>query len=190
MKVHGWFICRRMARGIAEDIANKAKNIKALLFDVDGVLTDGGIIYDNNGQEYKRFNVKDGQIIKHLRRYKILTGVITGRDSPVVRNRCEELGIDLHHHGIHDKLSTFTEILETHNLKPEEVAYVGDDINDLPVLTKCGLSATPADGHEAVRERVAYVLDSKGGEGALRELADTILKARGFYDEIISSLTT
>lgn len=180
----------RMAKGIPGDVIDKAKNIRALLFDVDGVLTDGGIIYDNSGQEYKRFNVKDGQIIKYLRRYQILTGVITGRDSAVVRNRCEELGIDLHHHGIHDKLSTFSEILTKHQLKANEVAYVGDDINDLPVLVRCGLSATPADGHEVVRERVDYVLESRGGEGALRELADTILKARGHYDEIISSLTT
>ena len=178
-----------MARGTAEEIQERAKKIRALLFDVDGVLTDGGIIYNNDGQEYKRFNVKDGQIIKYLKQYGILTGVITGRDSRVVRNRCEELGIDLHHHGIHNKLGTFTAIMEEHQLAADEIAYVGDDINDLPVLTRCGLSATPADGHQAVKERVAYVLESKGGEGALRELADTILKAQGHYEELISRLT-
>lgn len=173
---------------INSEILTKASNIKAILFDVDGVLTDGGIIYDNDGQESKRFNVKDGQIIQYLRKYGILTGVITGRKSQVVINRCEELKIDLHYHGISDKKGVFEKILEEQSLQAYEVAYIGDDINDLPVLVNCGLSATPADGHEAVRERVDLVLQCKGGEGALRALADLVLEARGFYVQMIKNL--
>jgi len=178
-----------MAFNISEDVLQKAKKVKALLFDVDGVLTDGGIVYDNSGQEFKRFNVKDGQIIKYLKKYGILTGVITGRDSMVVRNRCTELGIDLHYHGIHNKLEIFQQILVERKLDPDQIAYIGDDINDLPVLVRCGLSATPADGHWAVQEKVDIVLNQKGGEGALRELADLILLAQGEYEEMIGNLT-
>ena len=169
-------------------IIQKAKKIKAIFFDVDGVLTDGGIIYDNAGLEYKRFNVKDGQIIKHLKQAGIITGVITGRSSQVVKNRCEELKIDVHRHGIHNKLETFEQLLLEQGLEPNQVAYIGDDINDLPVLTRCGLSATPADGHEAVRDNVDLTLETKGGDGALRELADLILSAQGIYERIIEKL--
>lgn len=177
-------------KDISPEILAKAKQIKAIIFDVDGVFTDGGIIYNNSGVEYKRFNVKDGQIIKYLRKYKILTGVITGRDSQVVRNRCDELKIDFHYHGIENKVEIFKEVLEANNLTNAEVAYVGDDINDLPILVRCGLSATPCDGHRAVKERVDIVTIAKGGQGVLRELADFILESQGFYDEIIEGLTT
>ena len=171
-------------------IIKKAKAIRAIIFDVDGVLTDGGIIYDNQGNESKRFNVKDGQIIKYLKQAEVLTGVITGRDSPVVRNRCNELKIDIHYHGIHNKKEVFEQILLEQGLEANQVAYIGDDINDLPVLVNCGLSATPADGHHAVQAYVDLVLTRKGGEGALRELADLVLESLGFYDEIIKNLTS
>ena len=178
------------AKEAADQVLEKAKKIKAIAFDVDGVLTDGGIIYDNDRQESKRFNVKDGQIIKYLRQYNILTVVITGRDSPVVRNRCEELKIDKHYHGIHNKREVFEQVLADYHLQANEVAYIGDDINDLPVLVRCGLGATPADGHKAVQEHVDLVLTQKGGAGALRELADLVLQAQGHYDEIIEQLVS
>jgi 3-deoxy-D-manno-octulosonate 8-phosphate phosphatase (KDO 8-P phosphatase) len=175
---------------ISEEISSKARKIKAIIFDVDGVLTDGGIIYDNNGLEFKKFNVKDGQIIQHLKINEILTGVITGRDSLVVRNRCNELKFDFHHHGVKKKGEKFDQVLMEHGLTKEEVAYIGDDINDLPILMHCGLSATPLDGHYKVKERVDLVLKAKGGEGALRELADLILEAKGAYDTIIKRQLT
>ena len=175
-----------MTKRITEDILEKARQIRALLFDVDGVLTDGGIIYDNDRQELKRFNVKDGQIINYLRKYGIITGVITGRYSEVVRSRCEELDIDLHHHGIKDKRAAFEQIMQERGLSAGEIAYIGDDINDLPVLVRCGLSATPADGHWAVQRKVDLVLEKKGGEGALRELADLLLLAGGHYEGILN----
>lgn len=183
------YICPNLATvQINPEISEKASKIKAILFDVDGVLTDGGIIYDNNGLEYKRFNVKDGQIIKYLKQFGILSGVITGRASEVVKNRCNELKIDVHYHGIGDKKTVFEKILTDHSLEAFEVAYIGDDINDLPVLSRCGLSATPADGHRAVRENVDMVLETIGGQGALRELADVVLHAQGYYNQIITDL--
>ena len=170
---------------IPSHILEKAKRIKAIVFDVDGVLTDGRIIYNNDGMESKEFNVKDGQIIQHLRANEILTGVITGRDSQVVRNRCNELKFDFHYHGVKRKGEKFDDILMEFGLKADEVAYIGDDINDLPILNNCGLSATPADGHYKVKEHVHLILQAKGGEGALRELADLVLEAKGFYEIII-----
>ncbi|KYG77031.1 3-deoxy-D-manno-octulosonate 8-phosphate phosphatase (KDO 8-P phosphatase) [Roseivirga ehrenbergii] len=170
---------------IPTEIAEKAKKIKAIIFDVDGVLTDGRIIYNNEGMESKEFNVKDGQIIQHLKLHEILTGVITGRDSQVVRNRCNELKFDFHYHGVKRKGEKFEDILMEFGLNADEVAFIGDDIIDLPVLTQCGLAATPADGHYKVKEHVDLVLQAKGGEGALRELADLVLESQGFYELII-----
>ncbi len=166
-------------------IEQKAKNIKAIVFDVDGVLTDGGIIYDNSGMEIKRFNVKDGQIISHLKKAGFIVGAITGRNSQVVKNRCEELKLDFHYHGSSDKLVQYNKIKETYILEDEEIAYIGDDIIDLCILSRCGLSATPNDARVYMKENVDFVLDSSGGEGALRDLADFILNAQGLLDAII-----
>lgn len=175
---------------IPAHILEKAKKIKAIVFDVDGVLTDGRIIYNNDGMESKEFNVKDGQIIQHLKLHEILTGVITGRDSQVVRNRCNELKIDFHYHGVKRKGEKFEDVLMEFGLEREEVAFIGDDINDLPILTQCGLAATPADGHYKVKEQVDLILQAKGGEGALRELADLVLDSQGFYELIIERQLT
>ncbi len=166
-------------------IEQKAKKIKAIVFDVDGVLTDGGIIYDNSGMEIKRFNVKDGQIISHLKKAGFIVGAITGRNSQVVKNRCEELKLDFHYHGSSDKLVQYNKIKETYILEDEEIAYIGDDIIDLCILSRCGLSATPNDARVYMKENVDFVLDSSGGEGALRDLADFILNAQGLLDAII-----
>jgi len=171
-----------------QEIVLKARKVKAILFDVDGVLTDGKIIYDNNGLESKEFNVKDGQIIQHLKTFGILTGVITGRDSKVVRNRCEELKIDIHYHGIKNKGEIYDQIKTQHQLDNSEIAFIGDDINDLPILSKCGLSATPADGHHKVKAEVDLVLKTKGGDGALRELSDLVLESQGRYNLIIERM--
>ena len=164
----------------------KAKNIKLIAFDVDGVLTDGGIIYDNSGMEIKRFNVKDGQIISHLRANGFIVGAITGRNSEVVKNRCEELKLDFHFHGSHDKLVQYNKIKEEYNLTDEEIAYIGDDIIDLPILIRCGLSAIPNDTRAYMKKYADYITLSKGGDGALRDLADFILDTQGILDEIIA----
>jgi 3-deoxy-D-manno-octulosonate 8-phosphate phosphatase (KDO 8-P phosphatase) len=163
----------------------KAKKIKAILFDIDGVLTDGGIIYDDSGLEYKRYNVKDGQIISHLKRLGFIVGAITGRESDVVKNRCEELKLDFHKHGVKDKLVEYDEFKKLYNFKDTQIAYIGDDIIDLSILTRCGLSATPNDARVYMKESVDIITDSKGGEGVLRDIADYILEAQNLLDELI-----
>ena len=168
-------------------IDQKAKKIKAIVFDVDGVLTDGGIIYDNSGMEIKRFNVKDGQIISHLKKNGFIVGAITGRDSQVVKNRCQELKLDFHFHGSHDKLVQYNKIKEEYNLKDEEIAYMGDDIIDLALLSRCGLSATPSDARSYIKKYVDYIAPSKGGDGALRDLSDFILEEQGLLEKIIQN---
>jgi len=171
------------------EIIEKAKKIKAVLFDVDGVLTDGGIIYDNNGNEIKRFNVKDGMIIKYLQRYGIKVGAITGRSSAVVKKRCDELKLDFQAHGISTKIEEFDRFKKIYQFSPNQIAFIGDDINDLPVITQCGLSATPNDARSYIKSHVDLVLESKGGDGALRDFADIILDAQGKLKEIIAEQT-
>ena len=170
----------------AEQIAKAAK-VKAVFFDVDGVLTDGGIIYDNLGNELKRFNAKDGLIIRYLKAEGLITGAITGRDSPVVRNRCEELGLDFHFHGIKDKKAKSEEALATYSLQYEEVAYIGDDIIDLGLIKACGLGAVPQDAISYIKPHADLVTAKKGGEGALRELGDLVLAAKGLLGGIVNN---
>jgi len=166
-------------------VANKAKKIKAILFDVDGVLTDGGIIYDDTSLEYKRYNVKDGQIISHLKKYDFVVGAITGRESDVVKNRCEELKLDYHKHGVKDKLVEYENFKALYELEDEQIAYMGDDIIDLCILVRCGLSAVPSDAREYMKKHADFIASSKGGDGALRDLADYVLDTQGFLDEIV-----
>ena len=164
----------------------KSKKIKAILFDVDGVLTDGGIIYDDNGLEYKRYNVKDGQIISHLKRLGFSVGAITGRESDVVKNRCIELKLDFHKHGVKDKLIEYEKFKQKYDLKDEQISYIGDDIIDLSILVRCGLSVTPNDARVYMKENVDIVTLSKGGEGVLRDIADYILASQDLLESLIT----
>jgi 3-deoxy-D-manno-octulosonate 8-phosphate phosphatase (KDO 8-P phosphatase) len=161
------------------EVLSKAKNIKLIVTDLDGVLTDGGIVMDDNGMEYKRFQVKDGQIIRFLHKSGIKIGVITGRDVPVSKFRCEQMGVDFHLHGVEDKWPTLKSIITNMDLKTSQVAYIGDDIIDLELLTNVGFSAAPADAIFYIKDKVDYITLKKGGEGAFRELADLILYANG-----------
>lgn len=165
----------------------KAAQIKAIFFDVDGVLTDGKIIYDDTGREIKEFSVKDGYIISHLKKAGIVVGIITGRESKTVSHRAAELKLDFCHQGIVDKYAVFEKLLAFHKLKKKEVAYVGDDINDLKVLSNCGLSACPADAMSYVKNRVEIVTEAKGGKGVLREVSDLVLAAKGELDKILKN---
>lgn len=164
----------------------KAKKIKAIITDVDGVLTDGGIIYDNNGMEFKRFNVKDGQVVKALREQGLVTGVITGRNSEVVKFRCRELKFDFHHHGVKNKVALLEKELQERKLNWEEVAYIGDDLPDLCIFEKCGLSVLPSDGLSYLQKEVDWVTQAAGGRGVFREVADFILWAQGKLEDIIA----
>jgi len=163
----------------------KSGNITAIFFDVDGVLTDGKIIYDESGREIKNFNVKDGLIIGHLKRTGILTGAISGRESEATAKRCAELKIDFCHQGILDKASTFDKLMKHYKLKTKQVAFIGDDINDLPVFKLAGLSVCPSDTFAYIKQRVDLVTNAKGGQGVLREVADLVLSARGDMERII-----
>jgi len=157
----------------------KLKKIELLLLDVDGIMTDGRIIYSNDGQETKAFDVKDGHGLKLIQRAGIKVGIITGRQSDVVIKRAEELGIAFLYQGCRDKLEPYREILEKSGLTDEQAAYVGDDVVDLPVLTRVGFSATVADAVDDVKEYVDYITERPGGRGAVREICDLILKQSG-----------
>jgi 3-deoxy-D-manno-octulosonate 8-phosphate phosphatase (KDO 8-P phosphatase) len=157
----------------------KLAKIKLLLLDVDGVLTDGRIIYDNQGNELKGFDVKDGHGLKMLQRAGIRTGIITGRSSAVVERRAKELGFDFLYQGAKSKLVPYQEILVDAGLIDEQVAYVGDDIVDLPVLRRVGFSATVADALDDVKPLVDYVASRDGGRGAVREICDMLIRACG-----------
>jgi 3-deoxy-D-manno-octulosonate 8-phosphate phosphatase (KDO 8-P phosphatase) len=163
----------------------KASLVKAIFFDVDGVLTDGRIIYDDSGREIKSFSVKDGLIVSHLKKAGIITGAISGRDSAAVTRRCSELKIDFCHQGIIDKAGTFEKLVKHYKLKHKEVAYIGDDINDLPVLRLSGLSVCPADTYDYIKEQVDLVAYAKGGGGVFREVADLVLASKGLFDKIV-----
>jgi len=168
-------------------IIRRASAIKAIFFDVDGVLTDGKIIYDDEGRELKHFNVKDGQIISHLKKSGIVVGAISGRTSKAVAQRCNELKLDFCHQGILDKAEVFTKLIAFHKLKKKDVVYIGDDINDLGVLQLCGLSVCPMDAPVYIRRMVDLTTRAKGGEGVLREVADLVLASRGVLTKILKN---
>lgn len=163
---------------------DRLKRIKLLLLDVDGVMTDGRIIFDSNGVESKFFNVKDGHGIKMLQRSGVEVGIISGRESMVVTNRAKELGIDRVFQKAIDKLTPYLSILEATGLADDQVAFVGDDVIDIPVLSRVGFAAAPPDAVAEVRPYVHFVTANGGGWGAVREVCDLIMKAQGSWDEV------
>jgi 3-deoxy-D-manno-octulosonate 8-phosphate phosphatase (KDO 8-P phosphatase) len=168
------------------NLAEAARGIRLLILDVDGVLTDGSIILDNEGNELKRFHVRDGHGIKMLQRAGIEVAIITGRQSKVVELRAAELGIREVYQRCLDKVVAYVHILEKLGLTDRETAYVGDDVVDIPLLARAGLPIAVADAEEEARARAVMVTEKNGGRGAVREVTDFILKAKGLWDEIIS----
>lgn len=154
------------------------RRIRLLLLDVDGVMTDGGLYYSGRGEVYKKFNVKDGYGIIKLRKLGVPVGIITGRVSAIIVKRAKELGIKELHQNLHDKLSAYHRIKRKFGLKDEEIAYVGDDEPDLPVLRRTGFSAAPMDAMPIVLDAVDYVCKLSGGHGAVREVIDLIVSAQ------------
>ena len=155
------------------------KRIRLFATDVDGVLTDAGMYYAESGDEWKKFNTRDGMGIKLLQRAGIITAIVTQERTKLVARRAEKLAIPELHQGVMDKLSCVREMAVRHGLTLSQVAYVGDDINDLETLKAVGFSATPADGMPQVAAVVDYVCQKKGGEGAVREIIEMILEAQG-----------
>lgn len=168
--------------GQSSKLKEKAKRIKLLILDVDGVMTDGRIILDNEGNEIKAFHVRDGHGIKMARMAGIKVAIITGRKSRVVERRALELGIKDVYQKAMNKADTYEKMIKKYDLKDEEVAFIGDDINDLTLLRKVGFSIAVADADAHVRNIVDYVTEISGGRGAVRETIDIILKAQGKWD--------
>lgn len=161
-----------------------AADVLLVVLDVDGVLTDGRITYDNRGNELKSFDVKDGHGLKLLQRAGIAIGIITGRQSELVARRAAELGIEILYQGALRKLDPYLEILEQLGLDDRQVAYVGDDLIDLPVLRRVGFSATVSDAHPELAPLVDYVAGRPGGRGAVREICDLLLKGGGHWQRV------
>ncbi|MDD3238015.1 MAG: HAD-IIIA family hydrolase [Candidatus Gastranaerophilales bacterium] len=159
------------------DLLYRANKIKLIAFDVDGVMTDGGIIFDENGLEYKTFNAKDGQGIVMLNKSGFKTAIITARNTKTVEIRATMLGIHKICQGRKNKLETLEEIAKEFNIDFEEIAYMGDDLPDLKVLQVVGLPSCPNDAVEEVKEASLFIAPRDGGKGAVRDLCDLIYKA-------------
>lgn len=165
---------------------NNLKNIKLLILDVDGVLSDGRIVLGNDGNELKFFDVKDGLGILLLQKFGIKVAIITGKSSNLVQERFENLGIVDIYQGQKNKLVAFANLKEKYSLSDCEVAYMGDDLPDLPIIKKVGFSASPKDAVFEIKNTVDYICENLGGRGAVRELCDIILHSKGLSSKIIS----
>ena len=154
------------------------QEIRLFATDVDGVLTDAGMYYSESGDEWKKFNTRDGMGIKLLQKAGLITAIVTQERTRLVARRAEKLAIPELHQGVMDKLSVIREMASRHGISLQQIAYIGDDVNDIEALKAVGVSAAPADGLPQVLDVVAYVCQKKGGEGAVRELAELILQAQ------------
>ncbi|NVJ58898.1 MAG: 3-deoxy-manno-octulosonate-8-phosphatase KdsC [Gammaproteobacteria bacterium] len=166
---------------------SKAEKIQLLIMDVDGVLSDGKVYYSNNGDELKSFNIKDGLGIKLLHKNNIKTAIITGRHSAIVERRANELGITHVYQGAQDKRAAFDKILNDENLTAEQVAHVGDDLPDLPLMKKAGLGIAVADANAFVRQNADWVTSTIGGAGAVREIAELLLSSQNLLEQTYNS---
>jgi len=173
-------------RSIPPALRKKARKIRVLLLDVDGVLTDGAITINDRGEEIKTFNVRDGQGIKLLRESGVEVGLISARSSRAVSYRARELGIHMVYQGVRDKVEAFERMKAKRGYKDSEVAYVGDDLMDLPLLRAAGLAITVRDGCQELKSRVDYVTNQRGGCGAVREVAELLLRAHDNWRKVVS----
>ena len=164
---------------ITEAILVRAKKIKLVIFDVDGVMTDGGITIGDDGQEYKTFNTQDGLGMKLLKASGVQMAIITGRTSNVVKQRSESTGVAHFYQGVDDKLVAFNDLITKLNIAPEQTAFMGDDIVDMPPMLRCGLAVSVPAAPDSVKQRAHYVTRKEGGHGAVRELCELIMQAQG-----------
>lgn len=178
-----------MTEGTAliKGLEQKAAAIRLVALDMDGTLTDGSINIGPQGELFKRFNCRDGLVISAARRHGLRVAVITGRTGPIIRRRAQELGIeDDILAGVSAKGEALRQLARSYGLPLSSIAFMGDDLNDLPALLAAGLSAAPADAAEDVKRRVDYLAPHGGGQGAVRDLLEFILQARGLWDTIIN----
>lgn len=164
----------------------RAARLQVMVFDVDGVLTDGGLRYGPAGEVIKTFDSLDGHGLKLLAESGIATAIITGRKSDIVAKRAADLGVAHVYQGVHDKRVAFEDLCAKLSVEADVCGHIGDDWPDLPVLTRVGFAACPANAHAEVKARCHWVADSRGGEGAVRELCDFILRAQGRYDALLA----
>ena len=173
-----------------QDVYSRARAVRLVVFDVDGVLTDGSLYFHDNGSETKVFDVRDGHGLKMLQASGVALAIITSRRSTCVARRAENLGIELLFQGIERKLSTFQELAASLGLEARHCAYMGDDWVDLPVLTRCGLALSVPEAPASVRSRVHYVTQAGGGRGAVREACELIMQAQGTFDSRLAPYLT
>jgi 3-deoxy-D-manno-octulosonate 8-phosphate phosphatase (KDO 8-P phosphatase) len=173
-----------MDKALSGGVTERIKAVRWLVLDVDGVLTDGSVIMDDDGRESKHFNVKDGHALKMMIRFGFNVMFLTGRRSRVVEHRAKDLGVTEIHQKVLNKLEYFTEFMGQKGISFAEVAYVGDDIVDIPLMKRVAFSATVADAAEEVPPMVDYVSPYKGGAGAVRDICKIILQAQGKWKEV------
>lgn len=173
-----------------DQLEARARNIRLVLLDVDGVLTDGTVAISGGGDEWKAFSIRDGAAIVWAQRAGLEIGLLSGRASEATTRRAKELNITLVLQGEADKRAAYMHLVTSKGLKDDHVAYMGDDLIDLPVLRRVGLSAAPRDACEDVRSRVHYVTDSYAGHGAVREFLELILRGRGRWDALLRAHLT
>ena len=178
-----------MTKNALDQIEN-LDQVTLLLLDVDGVLTTGKVVYDDNGVQVKAFDAKDGLGMRLLMEAGISVGIITGRESKALMHRCRNLGITLLYQGISDKAKTLDTVLEQTGRSAGQTAYVGDDLVDLPILSRVGFPFAVADAGEEIQACAKGVTLAKGGEGAVREVCEAILKAKGLWQEIVSRFSS
>jgi len=170
-----------LLEALGEELLARARPIKLLLFDVDGVLTDGRLYIDNRGEEYKAFNSRDGHGLKMLQRNGVEVGIITGRTSEIVAHRTRELGIRHVRQGCADKLPVYEQMVRELDLRHDQVGFVGDDVVDLPIMLRVGLAICPQDGNFLVRRHSHWVTPSVGGRGCARDVCELLMLANGSY---------
>lgn len=174
-----------MGRGVSKQVRAMAAKAKLLILDVDGVLTDGRIIMDHKGREIKAFDVRDGHGLRLLMAAGIEVAILTGRNSPVVQKRADDLGILWVRQGVHDKVGAYQEIAREIGITDDDACFVGDDLVDIPLLKRVGIPIVVADGAPEAKRLALYVTQSPGGRGAVREVCDLLLQSQGKWEEVI-----
>lgn len=171
------------------EVKAKAEKIKLLIMDVDGVLTDGRIYMNDKGEEMKSFHVLDGHGLKMLQSTGVQVAVITGRDSPSVGNRIQQLGIHYYYKGVRDKGNAYVDLRSKLKFQEEQCAFIGDDVVDLPIMLHCGLAVSVRQAHDLVLSHAMYITKKMGGEGAVRELCELIMQAQGTLESVLNEYT-
>lgn len=166
---------------VPTEVLARAEKIQFVIFDVDGVLTDGSLYVDNRGDEYKAFHSRDGLGLKMLQRSGVQVGIITGRTSKVVEYRAADLGIQHVFQGYADKLAVYEQLIKDAGLSADAVAFVGDDVVDLPIMLRVGLAVAPHDGHHLVQRHAHWITPSTGGRGVGRDVTELLMVAQGTY---------